>query len=63
MSLSALSDESLLRYYEQIRAHVSADIRAGGPHLAGATAKERADHLLAEIRRRGMAVTPIYWPD
>jgi hypothetical protein len=30
MDLSILTDETLRRYYEDIRAHVSTDIRSGG---------------------------------
>jgi hypothetical protein len=62
MDISVLTDETLLRYYEDIREHVSADIRSGGHHFLGQAAKERADILLTEIRRRGLSITPIYWP-
>jgi len=60
--LTSLTDESLLRYYEGIRVQVSADIRSGY-RFAGQAAKERADVLLSEIQRRGVSVTPIFWPD
>ena len=62
MDLTPLADESLLRYYEDIRTNVSADIRSGY-RLLGEPAKERANVLLAEIQRRGLSVTPIFWPD
>ena len=62
MDLSALTDESLLRYYEHIRAQVSADIRSGF-RLMGQAAKERANVLLTEINRRQLDATPIFWPD
>lgn len=62
--LTALSDESLRRAYEDIRAQVSADARSGGEYrFMGEAAKERANRLLAEIQRRGLNVTPIYWMD
>jgi hypothetical protein len=62
MDLSILTDETILRYYEDIRAHVSADIRSGGLHFMGQAARERASLLLTEIQRRQLTVTPIYWP-
>ena len=64
MDLSALSNESLLRAYEDIRARVSADSRAGGAYrFMGQAAKDRANHLLTEIHRRGLSVDPIHWLD
>jgi hypothetical protein len=64
MDLTVLTDETLLRYYEDIRAHVSTDIRSGDGHrFLGRAAKERANLLLAEIQRRKLSITPIYWPD
>jgi len=60
--ISVLTDETLLRYYEDIRAHMSADIRSGGRSFLGQAAKERADILLTELRRRSLSVTQIYWP-
>jgi hypothetical protein len=63
MDLTILTDETLLRYYEDIRGHVSTDIRSvGGHRFLGQAAKERANLLLTEIKRRQLSVTPIYWP-
>jgi len=62
MNMMSLSDESLLRYYENIRTEVSTDIRSGYRFL-GQPAKERASALLTEIHRRELSVTPIFWPD
>jgi hypothetical protein len=62
VDFSKISDASLLRYYEEIRSQVSSDIRSGGRFM-GAAAKERATILLAEIQRRQLSVTPIYWPN
>lgn len=60
--LTALSDESLRRAYEDIRAQVLADARAGGKYrFMGQAAKDRANALLTEIHRRGLDTTPIYW--
>jgi hypothetical protein len=63
MDLAVLSDETLLRYYEDIRVHLSIDIRSGGHRFLGQAAKERANLLLMEIHRRQLSVTPIYWPE
>jgi len=52
--LTVLSNDFLLRSYEDIRTHVSADARHGGAYrLMGQAAKNHADLLLTEIRRRG----------
>jgi hypothetical protein len=61
---SGLSNETLLRAYEDIRNHISADSREGGKYrFMGEVAKARATGLLAEIQRRGLAVSPISWPN
>ena len=53
-----------LTRYEDIRAHVTADIQSGGTYrFMGQAANDRADALLAQINRRGLTVTPIYWAD
>jgi hypothetical protein len=59
--LYGLSDQSLLRYYEDLREQIAADLRSGYRFM-GEPAKERANALLAEIRRRGLKVEHIYWP-
>ena len=62
--LTALSDDSLFRAYEHIRAQVTSDSATGGLYrFMGQAAKERANLLLTEINRRGLSVTPIYWLD
>jgi hypothetical protein len=62
--MTGLTDETLLRAYEDIRAHVMADLRSGGTYrFMGQAAKERANDLLTEIERRGITVTAIYWAD
>jgi hypothetical protein len=61
--LTILTDESLRRSYENIRAQVLVDARSGGYRFMGSAAKARADLLLAEINRRGLSITPIYWLD
>jgi hypothetical protein len=66
MSLSALSDESLLCFYESIRKEVEADresMRRGDRHfLANNDAiKEYAASLREEMDRRELSYVPIVW--
>ena len=59
-----VTDDTVLRNYEFIRDQVAADVRSVGPYrFMGLAAKERANTLLEEIRRRRLAVSPIDWPD
>ena len=61
---TALSDETLVQFYEQIRDQVAADAQSSGRYrFMGLAAKERANLFLAEIQRRGLTITPIYWLD
>jgi hypothetical protein len=60
--LSFLSDETVRRSYEYIRDQVAAD-RSGTYRYMGHAAKERANTLLDELRRRRLAVSPIDWPE
>ena len=58
-----VTDETLLKLYENVRSQLFADIRLGGRHrLLGDTAKKYADNLFEEIQRRGLQVAPIRWP-
>jgi hypothetical protein len=61
--LAGLTDETVLRAYEDIRTHVSADARGAGYRFMGRAARARADLLLTEIHRRGLSITPIHWLD
>ena len=57
------TDESLLAYYESVRKQVATDSRIGGPYrLIGERAKQYAQELQAEMRRRELRFTPIEWP-
>ena len=60
--LTYLSDDSIRRSYEHIRDELMADARSGTTFM-GAAAKQRAEVLLTEIRRRGLNVPPIHWRD
>lgn len=62
MNLLNLTDESLIAYYESIRRQAMADGRIGHRRLVGATVKEYADRLKAEMVRRRLEFTPIVWP-
>jgi hypothetical protein len=63
MSIENLSDESLLRFYENIRVQAAADRTLGvRHHLLGDTAKQRADVLSEEIERRRLRADRIEWP-
>ena len=62
--LSYLTDGNVLRSYECIRDQVAADAKIDRRYrLMGVQAKERANTLLDELRRRGLVVSPIEWPD
>lgn len=66
MSLSALSDESLLRFYESVRKEVDADrdaMRRGYAHffVNNDGVKEYAAGLRQELERRRLSYPPILW--
>jgi hypothetical protein len=62
MSLKKISDESVVRYYENIREQAEAD-RAYKYHLtASPSVRERADKLREEMVRRKLQHSPIDWP-
>jgi hypothetical protein len=63
-NLDLLTDETLVQSYEQIRDQVAADAQSSGRYrFMGLAAKERANMLLDEIRRRRLVVSPIDWPE
>jgi hypothetical protein len=63
MATHALSDESLLKLFENNRQQVAANVRLGSSkhRLLGETAKRDALRLENELRRRRLSVTPIVW--
>ena len=62
MGIEFLSDESILRFYEEIRQHVSADLATGNrSRFMGEAAKQRAERLREEIDRRRLRCNPIKW--
>lgn len=63
MKFSNSTDQSLLAYYESVRRQVSADTRLGGRYrLTGASVRQYAEELKAEMDRRELQVEPIEWP-
>jgi hypothetical protein len=64
MGIESLSDESVLRFYEDIRQQVAADLSAGNRHsFMDEVAKQRAERLRIEIARRRLKCNPIEWRD
>ena len=62
--MKELTDGNVLRSYEFIRDQVAADAKIDRRYrLMGLQAKERANTLLEELRRRRLVVSPIEWPD
>jgi hypothetical protein len=62
-TLAHVTDETLLKLFENVRSQVSSDNRLGDKHrLLGDTAKKYADDLFEEIQRRSLQVAPIRWP-
>lgn len=62
MEFSQLNDESVLRFYDNIRIQVEADRGLRYKLMASETVKQRATALREEITRRRLQHTPIEWP-
>ena len=64
MGIEFLSDESILRFYEDIRQQVAADLAMGNRHrFAGEAARQQAERLRIEIDRRRLRCNLIEWRD
>ena len=64
MGIESLSDECVLRFYEDIRQQVAADLCAGNRYrFMGEAAKQQAERLRIEIARRRLRCNPIEWRD
>ena len=61
MSMSDLSDESLLRYYDNIRKQVEADKGNKHKFVASASIKEYAEWFRVELYKRRLPHPPIDW--
>ena len=62
MSFERTSDESLLRYYENIREQADADKTHQHHFTASPSVRERAEKLREEITKRRLRHSPIEWP-
>jgi hypothetical protein len=62
MSLEKLSDESVVRFYENIRQQAEADRTHERHFTASRTVRERAEQLRNEMIKRKLQSTPIHWP-
>jgi len=64
MGIELLSDESVLRFYENIRQQVAADLATGNRYrFAGEAARQQAERLRIEIDRRRLRCNLIEWRD
>ena len=64
MGIESMSDECVLRFYEDIRQQVAADLCAGNRYrFMGEAAKHQAERLRIEIARRRLRYNPIEFPD
>jgi hypothetical protein len=62
--LDLLADETVRQSYERIRDQVAADAQSGSRYrFMGLAAKERANTMLDELRRRWLVISPIDWPE
>ena len=62
MGIESMSDECVLRFYEDIRQQVAADLATGNGFM-GEAAKQRAERLRIEIARRRLKCIPIEFRD
>jgi hypothetical protein len=62
MSLERISDESVARYYENIRQQADEDRKHKHHFTANPTVRERADQLRQELIKRRLQHSPISWP-
>ena len=61
MAIEKLRDESLLRFYENIRGQVEADRGSKHRLTSGPSVKQYASALRDEMIRRRLQHTPIEW--
>jgi hypothetical protein len=61
VALVDLKDESLLRYYDNIRDEVTLDSASKFKLTNGPSIRKHADELQAEITRRRLQHAPINW--
>jgi hypothetical protein len=62
MSVEDMSDETLARYYENVRQQVEADRAGNHKFMMNPTVQQYADQLQSEMIKRGLEHSPIEWP-
>jgi hypothetical protein len=62
VGIADLNDESILRFYNNIRSQVEADRYSRHKFMTGDAVKQRASALGEEIIRRRLQYSPIDWP-
>jgi hypothetical protein len=62
MGIANLNDESILRFYDNIRSQVEADGGLRHKLMTGDAVKQRASALREEITKRRLQHAPIEWP-
>ena len=62
MRFANLKDETLLRFYENVRDQVQADGQFGGKYrFAGDGVRQYSEELRDEMERRRLRFSPIHW--
>jgi hypothetical protein len=62
MNFANSKDDTLLRFYENVRDQVQADSQFGGKYrFAGDGVKQYAEELREEMERRRSRYSPIHW--
>jgi len=63
MNFANSKDETLLRFYDNVRDQVRADSQLGGKYrFMGDGVKQYAEKLREEMDRRRLKFSPINWP-
>jgi hypothetical protein len=62
MNFANSKDDTLFRFYENVRDQVQADSQFGGKYrFAGEGVKQYAEELREEMERRRVRYSPIHW--
>ena len=62
MDLDRISDESVTRYYENIRQQADADRKHKHHFTASPSVRERAEKLREQMIKRRLQHSPFNWP-
>lgn len=63
MGFEYLSDQSIIRYYDEIRKLADDDRQAKRRFTDSPSVRQRAEALREEMNRRKLRHLPIRWPD